>query len=306
MRCFVETASALTSPLFTGPIRSGRIAEVHLDGLREHGLQRLLAATKRHMDHVEVLQPPEPRRRQMVVGRRSAARIGDLARVGAGIVDELAQRRIRRILRGDEDHSVGARDADRHQILERLVVDPLGERQHGEERAADEQDGVAVGGRMQCVVDADGAASSGLVLDVECLPEHLAEAVGGEARHGVGDAARRVGHHHLHGAGRPGLRHGRRRRTRRISCTPRLRPSIVAAALPRSPLGTEPLWSTADLYHPCIGSQQYSMTARTTQAILPVRLPRLGATLARGIRAGRWVFVTGLNGAVPGQGCRKA
>jgi enamine deaminase RidA (YjgF/YER057c/UK114 family) len=41
---------------------------------------------------------------------------------------------------------------------------------------------------------------------------------------------------------------------------------------------------------------------RVTQALLPVRLPRLGATLARGIRAGRWVFATGLNGAVPGQG----
>jgi enamine deaminase RidA (YjgF/YER057c/UK114 family) len=44
------------------------------------------------------------------------------------------------------------------------------------------------------------------------------------------------------------------------------------------------------------------MTARTTQAILPVHLPRLGATLARGVRAGRWVFATGLNGAVPGTG----
>ena len=44
------------------------------------------------------------------------------------------------------------------------------------------------------------------------------------------------------------------------------------------------------------------MTARTTQAILPVRLPRLGATLARGVRAGRWLFATGLNGAVPGIG----
>jgi enamine deaminase RidA (YjgF/YER057c/UK114 family) len=41
---------------------------------------------------------------------------------------------------------------------------------------------------------------------------------------------------------------------------------------------------------------------RTTQALLPVRLPRLGATLARGVRAGRWVFATGLNGAVPGVG----
>ena len=44
------------------------------------------------------------------------------------------------------------------------------------------------------------------------------------------------------------------------------------------------------------------MTARTTQPLLPVHLPRLGATLARGMRAGRWVFATGLNGAVPGQG----
>ena len=41
---------------------------------------------------------------------------------------------------------------------------------------------------------------------------------------------------------------------------------------------------------------------RTTQAVLPVRLPRLGATLARGMRAGRWLFATGVNGAVPGVG----
>ncbi len=45
-----------------------------------------------------------------------------------------------------------------------------------------------------------------------------------------------------------------------------------------------------------------SMSARTTEALLPVHLPRLGTTLARGVRAGRWVFVTGLNGAVPGVG----
>jgi enamine deaminase RidA (YjgF/YER057c/UK114 family) len=44
------------------------------------------------------------------------------------------------------------------------------------------------------------------------------------------------------------------------------------------------------------------MTTRTTQAILPVHLRRLGATLARGVRAGRWVFATGLNAAVPGVG----
>ncbi len=41
---------------------------------------------------------------------------------------------------------------------------------------------------------------------------------------------------------------------------------------------------------------------RTTKAVLPVHLPRLGATLARGMRAGRWLFATGLNGAVPGRG----
>jgi enamine deaminase RidA (YjgF/YER057c/UK114 family) len=51
--------------------------------------------------------------------------------------------------------------------------------------------------------------------------------------------------------------------------------------------------------------QRFEVTStmpRTTQAILPVRLPRLGATLARGMRAGRWLFATGLNGAVPGAG----
>jgi enamine deaminase RidA (YjgF/YER057c/UK114 family) len=44
------------------------------------------------------------------------------------------------------------------------------------------------------------------------------------------------------------------------------------------------------------------MTTRTTKAILPVHLRRLGVTLARGVRAGRWVFATGLNAAVPGIG----
>jgi enamine deaminase RidA (YjgF/YER057c/UK114 family) len=51
--------------------------------------------------------------------------------------------------------------------------------------------------------------------------------------------------------------------------------------------------------------QRFEVTStmpRTTQSLLPVRLPRLGATLARGIRAGRWLFATGLNGAVPGIG----
>src|SRR5262249_49222842 len=48
--------------------------------------------------------------------------------------------------------------------------------------------------------------------------------------------------------------------------------------------------------------RQPALTARTTQATLPVRLRRLGVTLARGIRAGRWAFATGLNGAVPGSG----
>ena len=38
------------------------------------------------------------------------------------------------------------------------------------------------------------------------------------------------------------------------------------------------------------------------EPLLPVALPRLGVTLARGVRAGRWVFATGLNGARPGLG----
>jgi enamine deaminase RidA (YjgF/YER057c/UK114 family) len=55
--------------------------------------------------------------------------------------------------------------------------------------------------------------------------------------------------------------------------------------------------------------QRFEVTStmpRTTKAVLPVHLPRLGATLARGIRAGRWLFASGLNGAVPGVGLTPA
>src|SRR5258708_5596620 len=93
---------------------------------------------------------------------------------------------------------------------------------------------------------------------------------------------------------------------------PRSRPSNVAAPSRHSPALTQPLWSRQDPPNSCIGSRRHSMTAGntqalktqalTTKALLPVRLPRLGATLARGIRAGRWVFATGLNAAVPGVG----
>src|SRR5215470_3315905 len=89
---------------------------------------------------------------------------------------------------------------------------------------------------------------------------------------------------------------------RPASRTPRSRPSSFAGSPPHSPPGTETVWSSSRPAPPCIAFRQHAMTARTTQAILPVHLPRLGATLARGVRAGRWVFATGVNGAVPGVG----
>ena len=109
----------------------------------------------------------------MVVGRRPAAGIGDLAGVFLGVVEELPQRRIRRILRHHHHHAVGAGDADGHKILQRLVVHLLRQRQDGEQRAADEQDGVAVARQVDRVVDADRAAGADLVLDDEGLAQLL-------------------------------------------------------------------------------------------------------------------------------------
>ena len=57
----------------------------------------------------------------------------------------------------------------RHKILQRFVVHLLRQRQDCEQRAADEQDGVAVVREVKRVVDADGTAGADLVLDDEGL-----------------------------------------------------------------------------------------------------------------------------------------
>ena len=131
----------------------------------------------------------------------------------ARVVHELLQRRERRILRHDHHHAVGAGDADRDEILQRLVVHLLRQREHGKERAADEQDGVAVARQAHRIVDADRAAGADLVLDDEGLAQRLGQPVSGEARHGVGDAAGAVGNHNLHRTGRPLLAKSLRYRT---------------------------------------------------------------------------------------------
>jgi hypothetical protein len=112
----------------------------------------------------------------------------------------------RYVLLHHHHHAVGAGDADRNEVLQRFIVHLLRQRQHGEERAADEQDGVAVLRRAQRGIDADRAAGADLVLDDEVLAQRLAEPVGGDARHRVRDAAGAVGHHHLDRTVRPLLR----------------------------------------------------------------------------------------------------
>ena len=148
--------------------------------------------------------PVEPARR----------RLGD----GDHVVDGL------RLHRRMHDQQVGHQRRQEHrlEVLDRVVGQARIERRVHREGGGVVEDGVAVALRFRRHRRADGAAGAAAVVDDELLAECSLSSGEQDAAHGVGAAARRIGHDHLDRRRRPiGLRRGgserphQRRRARR-------------------------------------------------------------------------------------------
>src|SRR3954463_14165564 len=192
----------------------GGVAEVHLHLAAYQIGDCLRAALVRDVRHIEPGARQEERGGEM--RDRARARRGEieLPRARLHIIDEFLHcgRRHRNVRAKDE--RIGADDRDRREVLEGIEVHFLHERQR-ELRRGSEKKRVAVRRALRDELGGDGAASADLVLDHERLAEERVQALGDDARLGVGVAAGDEGHDHLDRLLRPGLRLSHRKRRER-------------------------------------------------------------------------------------------
>ena len=118
-------------------------------------------------------------------------------RIGRGrgcaqMIDQLLQRVRRRRLLGDHDDRIGVDQADRREIVERVVAQ-VGIERHGRRMGprVREHHRMAVGRRCGDARRAGRAAGAGDVLDQHRLAEIPGDRLGDNARHHVGAATRR-------------------------------------------------------------------------------------------------------------------
>ena len=113
--------------------------------------------------------------------------------MASAISSSIDLRRHRRM--HQHDQRAGRDQADRREILARVVADIGIERRIDRERAgAAEHERVAVGRGLRDRARRDRAAGAAAVLDHDLLAERLAHLLGDDARHHVVAAAGRVGH----------------------------------------------------------------------------------------------------------------
>ena len=98
--------------------------------------------------------------------------------------------------RGMHDHHLrrGGCDGHRREALDRVVGHFAGDGRSDGEIVGNEQERVAVAGRIGGGDGTDHAARAGEIFDEEVLPEALGELLRDEARHHVGRSAGGVGH----------------------------------------------------------------------------------------------------------------
>ena len=128
------------------------------------------------------------------------------------------------------DQGAGGDEADRGEILARVVADIAVERRiDGQRAGAAEPQRVAVGHALGDLAGGDAAACAATIFDHDLLAQRLAHFLGGGPRHEVVAAAGRVGNDQGDGPARIILRAGRGReqdgddgrheRESRLSCT---------------------------------------------------------------------------------------
>ena len=126
----------------------------------------------------------------------------DLAGIGLGIGDELGDRARRH--RGMHQQRVrhARQPRDRREVAREVEVEPLVERAVDGVGGGADQDGVAVGRRVDDAFGRDVAAGARLVLDHELRAEPLGEPLADQARQHVGRPAGRKSDDELHRPGR--------------------------------------------------------------------------------------------------------
>ncbi|MCY1237924.1 hypothetical protein D9M72_506390 [compost metagenome] len=123
--------------------------------------------------------------------------------MGLGIADQVIHAFQRGIVCHQQHVGVRVEQADQREILERLVGGRLlHQRRHGQGRAADEEQGVAVRACLGGLGRGNGAASAGPVVDHDWLPQHMAQMLGIDPRRTVDRPAGRIAHDELDGARR--------------------------------------------------------------------------------------------------------
>jgi hypothetical protein len=113
----------------------------------------------------------------------------DLARVGFGISNELADGLCRKRRRDHHDEWISADARDRHDVLGEIEFQALIKRGVDDVRCAHEQERVTIARRAHHGFGRDVAAGAGAVFDDEASVEALRQPLRKKSRHHIGRAA---------------------------------------------------------------------------------------------------------------------
>ena len=188
-RVAVVTARARSLPALMYSNRLGRVGEEDLHLSAEQIGQRGRHAAIGHVHHVDAGHHLEQFGGDVGDPADAARTVGELARIGLGIGDELGNRlgRNRRIYHHDKGAADEARD--RRDVADEIEIEFVVERRIDRVRRTDQEERVAVRRRAHDRLGGDIAAGARPVLDDEWLAEPLRQPLTDQAREDVVRAA---------------------------------------------------------------------------------------------------------------------
>ena len=215
-RVAVVIASARSLPALMYSNRQGRVGEEDLHLPTEQIGERGCYAAIGHVHHVDAGHHLEQFGGDVGDAADAARTVGELARIGLGIGDELGKRLGRN--RWMDHHDKGAADEarDRRDVANEIEIELVVKRRIDRVRRTDQEERVAVRRRTHDRLGGDIAAGARPVLDDEWLAEPLRQPLTDQAREDVVRAAGGKADDDAHRPRRIGLRpsetrHGRER-----------------------------------------------------------------------------------------------
>ncbi len=164
-----------------------------------------------HHHHVEAGALEKDRRAQMREAAGSGGAVGQRLRPCLHVGDEAIQIVDRQIGADSDDEWTHGHDRDRREVPDRIVGDLARVGRNGELGDGHEQQRMTVRLRLRDLGRRNGARGADNVLDDERLPERAREALRGDTRKEIGDAAGRKRDHERDRSLRPIRRIGRGR-----------------------------------------------------------------------------------------------